>query len=329
MRPVALLVTAVLALSGCEAGTPTAAHPGARPGPARRPATATTTAPPAPHLQVATLPWRLPQPLAREAVIPAGGLRVTVAGGTVSGAGSAAAAYELDLSTGRATSLPALAVPVHDTAGWRLDGSPVVVGGGGATEQDVVQELRGHRWRVVGHLPNARSDLVVESVGGRAFAIGGYDGTSPAEADILTSTDGRHWSRAGRLPVPVRYGAGVVAGGAMWLFGGEADHLMQTAVQRIDADGHARVVARLPRPLGHATAVLLGDRILLVGGRTGSTTQTDRMWWFDPETARFTRAGRLPTPLADSAVVATAHSAYLIGGETPQVSDRVVRLSLR
>jgi hypothetical protein len=331
VRLAPVLAAAALALSACQAGTtqsgtPPTANTSALTG---APTSTTIGSVHRVRLHVTVMPWRLPQPLAREALSCAGGARVTVAGGMIAGDASTAAAYVLDLTTGRVTRLPSLAVPVHDTAGWCLDGNPVAIGGGNATEQDAVQERRGRRWQVVGHLPHTRSDLVVESVGGRAFALGGYNGTGGAEPAILTSTDGRRWDREGRLPVPVRYGAGVVAVGAMWLFGGEVDHVMQTAVQRIDADGHARVVARLPQPLGHASAVLLGDRILLVGGRTGTTTQTGRMWWFDPATARFTRAGRLPTTLTDSAVVGAGRAAYLVGGETPGISDRVVRLTFR
>ena len=51
-----------------------------------------------------------------------------------------------------------------------------------------------------------------------------------------------------------------------------------------------------------------------------------RLWWFDPGSGRFTRAGRLPRPLADSAAFADGTTGYLVGGETPAFSDRVLRL---
>jgi N-acetylneuraminic acid mutarotase len=105
---------------------------------------------------------------------------------------------------------------------------------------------------------------------------------------------------------------------------------MVDAVQRIDLrTGRARVVTHLPRPVGHASAAVLGGRVLLAGGRTTQDATTARMWWFDPVHRRFTRAGRLPSRLADSAVVASGGSAYLVGGETPALSDRVLRLRYR
>ncbi|HEU4566911.1 MAG TPA: kelch repeat-containing protein [Marmoricola sp.] len=72
---------------------------------------------------------------------------------------------------------------------------------------------------------------------------------------------------------------------------------------------------------------VLGRRILLAGGRTGPDTLTSRMWWFDPHTHRFTPAGRLPHRLADTAVVQGRDRAWLVGGETPRSSNRVLEVA--
>lgn len=278
---------------------------------------------------VTVLPWRLPQRVGREAAVatPAG---VVVVGGLVAGDQSSASTYHLDLRSGRSRRLPDLPVAVHDVGAALVRGSPLVIGGGNTAEQDVVQTRGpGGGWRVVGRLPSARSDLVSVSAGGRVFVIGGYDGTSPALADILVSTTGRRFTVFARLAVPVRYPAAAVADGAIWVFGGERSGVMVDAVQRIDlSTGQVRVVGNLPHPLGHATAVRLAGRILLVGGRASENALTGAMWWFDP-TNGFHFAGRLPTPLADSAVLRSGRSTYLIGGETPQLSDRVLQLTLR
>jgi len=255
---------------------------------------------------------------------------VVVAGGLLAGDVSSAASYTLDLGTGRAAALHDLPTAVHDTAGARIGGRDVVVGGGNASEQSVLQSRTGTRWRTTGRLPGARSDLSTVTVGATTYVVGGYDGTSPAVPQVLASGDGRRWRTVGRLPVPVRYAATVARGGAIWVLGGEVSGHMVDAVQRIDAGtGRARVVGHLPRPLGHAAAVVLAGRVLVAGGRTTQDALTARMWWFDPAARTFTRAGRLPTPLADSAVATAGGSAYLVGGETPAFSDRVVRLSYR
>ena len=254
-----------------------------------------------------------------------------MAGGLVAGDESTAAAFRLDLTSGRTAALPDLPVPVHDVGGATARGEPEVVGGGNATEQDVVQRgRRGGGWRISGHLPSVRSDLVAVTVGARVFAIGGYDGVTPALPDVLVSTRGGAFHVYGRLRVGVRYAAVARCDGALWVFGGERNGAEVSAIQRIDLrTGRVTVVGHLPRPLGHASAVRFGSRVLLVGGRTSGTRLTAAMWWFDPASPHpMHRAGSLPHPLADAAVVATSGKAYLVGGETPTLSNRVLSLTL-
>jgi N-acetylneuraminic acid mutarotase len=273
--------------------------------------------------------WRLPEPVGREVVVPAGPDSAVVAGGLVSGDAATSRAYELDLRTGARRPLPALPVPVHDAAGARLGGRVAVVGGGNTTEQAGVQRLSPSavRWRMGAGLPQPRSDLVTAAVGGSVFVLGGYDGVG-SPTDVLASSHGGPFQVAGHLPVAVRYPAVAVVRGAVWLFGGEQDGAMVGAVQRFDPrTGRARVVAELPRPTGHAAAVTTGRHVLLVGGRLGTDTVTSAMEEFDPSSGGFRRAGRLPYPLADAGVVQRGHVAYLLGGETPALTSRVVRVS--
>jgi N-acetylneuraminic acid mutarotase len=327
VRRALLALAATVTLSACGAA-PSATPPSTAPTTPSPSVSATTAATPA-VLRVHTMRWRLPSPLGREAVVAAGPW-ATVAGGLVGGDSSTADSYRIDLADGRVRRLPALPVAVHDTAGAPTPGGPLVIGGGNAAEQDVVQRFVGGAWSVVGHLPQARSDLTAASVGGRILALGGYDGLRPAEPDVLASTDGRAWRTIGHLPVPVRYAATTVADGAVWLLGGEVAGTMQTAIQRVDpATGKARVVARLPERIGHAVALPFGNRILLAGGRTTVDNVTDRMWWFTPATGRVTPAGHLPAPLADSAAVAWHGAYYLLGGESPSVTDHVVEVTDR
>jgi N-acetylneuraminic acid mutarotase len=204
----------------------------------------------------------------------------------------------------------------------------VVIGGGNATEQSVVQERGEAGWHVLGHLPGPRSDLTAVTGHDVTYVVGGYDGRSAALADVLATLDGRRWRIVSRLPVPVRYAAVALVGRTLWVFGGEVDHHMVRFVQRVDLKaGAARVAGRLPVAAGHSVAVRVGARVLLVGGRSEGGKVTSRMWWFRPGRKGFRAAGHLPTPLADTAVLDIGGSAYLVGGETPALSDRVLRLS--
>ena len=107
--------------------------------------------------------------------------------------------------------------------------------------------------------------------------------------------------------MPVRYPAVAVAGNAIYLFGGETASGRPTdVVQEIDpAAGTARIVAHLPQPASHASAVDLGGRIYVLGGTVGGS-QTDRVVGFDPGTRALRAAGALPSPVSNAAAAASA-----------------------
>lgn len=282
-------------------------------------------------LVVSVAAWRLPFAIAREAVIPAGAGTVIVGGGMLPDNSSSARAYSLDLSTGQASMLPSLGVDVHDVAGGLYAGEPAIYGGGNATEQSIVQQLHAGAWRVVDHMPTTRSDLSVATVGSTTYVLGGYDGRA-VPTEILAQSAGGKLQPAGNLVHGVRYAASAVLGSSVYLFGGEVAGAEMSVVQRYDTLTHqTAVVGHLPVSLGHASAVTLGNRILVLGGRINPNKGTNAMWWFDPTTASFTRAGDLPAPVTDAAVAVAADGlhAWVLGGESPSVRDGVIELALR
>jgi Kelch motif len=276
------------------------------------------------HLTAGLASWRLPFASGRQAVVPLGHGRVLLAGGLLAGDMSTNRVTRIDLRSGTTASAPSLAVPVHDVAGALADRTPMVIGGGNATEQDVVQRLKGGVWRVVGHLPTTRSDLSVVADAGSPLVIGGYDGVGTPTALLVVGRDGSVRPR-GRLARGVRYSATAVLGHTAYVFGGEVLGRELDAVQAIDLrDGHTTVVGRMPVPLGHAMAATIGARILVLGGRVSPDRQTADVWWFDPGSARFTRAGSLPHATSDAAVATVGHRVWLLGGEDPSVSAEVM-----
>lgn len=325
MKPVLLLPVGCLLLAGCGG------HPAAAAGPRTgQPSSVSAHAAFVPRTATArTASWTLPVASARQAVVALGHGRVLLAGGLVAGDASTGRVSSVDLSSGRVSEVPSLAVPVHDVAGARAGGVPLVIGGGNATEQDAVQALRGHAWRVVGHLPTTRSDLAAVTDGSAAVVIGGYDGVG-TPTTVLRVSAGGSVHPEGRLVRGLRYAAPAVLGHTAYLFGGEVLGRELDVVQAVDLHtGRTRVVGHLPVPLGHAMAASEGRRILVMGGRTSPDRQTAAMWWFDPATGRVTRAGALPGPLSDAGVGTAGRRVWLLGGEDPDVTDHVVFVNVR
>ena len=122
--------------------------------------------------------------------------------------------------------------------------------------------------QIVGALPTTRSDLSAVTVGERDYVLGGFDGTTTVPT-VLSTSNGTTFHEFARMPVPVRYAAVASQGHVIYAFGGElADGSDTDAIQSIDTvTGRARVIGHVPHAFSHSSAVALGGRILILGGR--------------------------------------------------------------
>ena len=258
------------------------------------------------------------------------GAGALVAGGLQPGDHSTDQILTIDLGSGPHGAVDHLPVALHDSAGAVVRGRPTVFGGGGATELSVVQQRdRSGRWRTVGNLPGARSDLSVLPARSGVLVVGGYDGANTPRA-VLRTSNGTAFSVHGQLPEGIRYAGVAIEGDTGWIVGGERDGNELDEVLQVDLrSGDIRRVGTLPHPLGHEGVVAVGGRLLLVGGRTAPDQVSDRLWWWRPPARSWTPAGRLPYPVADAAVLAHGSYLYLMGGETPAFTDRVTRVGWR
>ena len=210
------------------------------------------------------LPTPLPAPISGEAAVPYRG-DLMVLGGLDAADQSASGVFRLDPRTGGAVQAATLPSPVHDAAASTVGQRVFVFGGGTSASTNAVEVIgSGANGRVVGRLPAPRSDLVATTVGGQIYLIGGYDGRTPS-ADVLRTSDGRSFTTAARLPVPVRYPAVATAGDTIYAFGGETTSGRPTnAIQAIGvSNGQASVIGHLPSPTG--------PRLCDIPGRARST----------------------------------------------------------
>jgi hypothetical protein len=333
---VGLLAAAVLGACGAgpspttggTAGTP---PPTAVGSPAPTPATTTHNAAPLTSVVATTLAVRLPAPASRVAAVATSD-HLLLLGGLVAG-GTSTQVLALDPATGAVSAAGRLPHATHDAGAAVLGGSALVLGGGVQASADWVQAIpvAGGTGAVVGHLPQPRSDHVVVSDGTTAYVVGGY-GTGPELTDVLATTDGITFHVVAHLVTGVRYAAAALAGGALWVIGGEHGGAQVDTIQRVDlATGAGAVVGHLPAPLSHATATVLGGSVLVVGGlRAGA--RVDAIERVDP-TGAPALVGHLPAAASDAAIAVLRDSAYVVGGETGPAGgtvhsiDTVVRLT--
>jgi hypothetical protein len=285
-------------------------------------------------LQAVPAPYQLPAPVTRAVALPGAGHGLLIAGGLTAQSATTSAVTLLNPATGQTRRAGRLAAPTHDAGGAVLGGKPFVFGGGSAASIDTVQSGTGKSWAASGHLPGARSDLSAVTVGGRAYLVGGYDG-STWDAGVLATSDGTRFTVAARLPVPVRYPAVAALGSRIWVFGGQTPSGITDVIQQIDtATGKASVAGRLPTPTAHASGFTLGGRIFVAGGQTAqpagksgvaspsATLRTSgTILQYRPPPGQATRggstatAGRLPVPVANGAAAVLGGTGYLIGGD--------------
>lgn len=215
------------------------------------------------------------------------------------------------------------------SVGAAVPGNPPVVITGASTTATAALPIGAS---AVANLPRPRSDHSAVTIGNTTYIVGGYDGANP-DPDIWSTTDGKQFSVAGRLQTPVRYAAVAVAGGRIYVFGGEAvggpsDGAAVSLVQAFDPSSKkTTVVGALAQPLAGATAAAIDGRIYLAGGVSNtpgatvgapaklSSSATDAVWAWDTKTNRALAAGKLPVPVAYAGTAVTYGRAWIVGGE--------------
>ena len=299
------------------------------------------------------LPWRLPAPVSREAVVPGQHGRLIVLGGLTPDGASSSGVYAVRTRTGAARRIGALGVAFHDAAAAVTGGRALVFGGGSAASIATVQgyTLPGRRGRAAApaSLPKARSDLAAVTMGATTYLLGGYDGARP-DAAVLATTDGLAFRTVAALRVPLRYPAVAALGGKIYVFGGEAvtgSHagVPVNTIQAVDPARHSStIVGKLPESLAGALAVTMGGEVFVAGGEStvpqprapgmgttqyrarapgtagessgAATVTVPTIWAFQPSTGRLLPAGRLQVPVSHAAVAVTGSMAWIVGGES-------------
>ena len=300
---------------------------------------ATTTSPSGPaKLQVSVAPWQLPTPLSRTVALAVDGNIDLFGGLTGTGNSTTPAVVQIEPGNGHSENVATLPVPVHDAAGAAIGSRYFVFGGGATSLTASVQSFApdtaagSPATSVAGQLPAPRADLATaEGADGTVYIAGGYDG-SKFSPDVLSTRNGTSFSTIAQLPQPVRYPALAVAGGKLWVIGGETSGGADTdAIQTIDLKSHVAALAgHLPQPVAHAAAATLGSAVYLFGGRSGSHA-LDTVYKLDAAHATFAPDGSLPLPSSDMSAVTLGETVYLVGGEgqlaQPGRSVVVARLS--
>jgi N-acetylneuraminic acid mutarotase len=275
--------------------------------------TATTSASPAAPVSLAA-GQLAPLPEARSGAASAAfGGNVIVSGGLSPAAVSTDTVFRLE-QAGQPATLPSLPGPVHDAASSTIGSRLLLFGGGESEGSDrVIQVLPGPS-KLVGHIPQALSDLVAATVGDTAYVLGGWNGTSTNASVYAVSASGAATTVA-TLPIGLRYPAAAALDGKVIIAGGEntASEPVTNAYSFDPATHAVTKLPDLPVPTDHGAGAVLNGRFYLIAGlRRGEFTDAIISW--APGETHWRPAGHLPQALADLDAAPMGNGIAVIGG---------------
>jgi hypothetical protein len=183
--------------------------------------------------------------------------------------------------SGRTRQVGRLPVAASDVAAAAIGDTVYVVGGFTGTNAlgTVVAWRPGARARVVGRLPSAIRYAAVTALGRRLLIAGGTVGASASRVILSFDPSTRRVRRIAAVPVTLTHAAAAAIGSTAYVLGGRggAPTSQRSRILAITAGGRVTNAGRLSRPLSDLTAVSLGDRILVGGGRDRRGTVRDEL----------------------------------------------------
>jgi outer membrane protein assembly factor BamB len=171
-------------------------------------------------------------------------------------------------------------------------------------------------------LPAPRSRALAFADAGGVLVAGGIDAqqsTSSAVFHVGTTSS----TTAGALAVATHDAAAATIGTRRLIFGGGAQRV-GNAVQQLEAQGDARVIAHLPHPRADLAAVTVGSVAYLVGGYDGVAPARDVLATNDGVSYRL--VSQLPQGVRYPAVAALGSSIYVFGGEWGGVPSTAIQM---
>ncbi len=230
------------------------------------------------------------------------------------------------MSWSRAAALP---LPRTEVTAASLDGKVYVGGGllanGQATDRVDVYDPATNGWAVSVPFPAPLHHTCLVATGGRLYLVGGYRGDGTATPKVWSRAPGESAWRA-EPPMPTARGAFVCVAdreGRIHAIGGASrfeplGHLIDVHEVFDPSAKTWTAAAPMPAPRDHAAGALVGDTIVVAGGRNLSLTQNKtRVDLFDVAKGAWTRGPDLRVARGGIAAVSSGGVVYVFGGEGP------------
>jgi len=178
-------------------------------------------------------------------------------------------------------------------------------------------------WEVLSPFPEVRQSPSLAVIGDTLYAAGGFVGNGFAQR-IARETLHRYdpatdtWEARADMPGPRYHAATTVAGGELYLIGGQTGSLLSAFDAVVYSPGLDawRTIPGPPLDRAGAKAVTIAGRIYLVGGHSATSTANlfPTIEVLDPGTGQWLPAGAMPTPRSGTGVAVLDGQIHVIGG---------------
>ena len=226
-------------------------------------------------------------------------------------------------------------------AGYK--GKVYVFGGGGKDFKSLnstgIYDPEKDIWYKGSDMPTTRSGAVAAVFNNRIYVMGGGLRREDGRFEFFRIAEIYHpetdtWSQGPDMLMPHDYPVSVVMGNCIYVFGGhhpdatKGGPMTDPGFSFCEAFDPAidtwREIAQMPTPRFASAAVVLGDRILVLGGaglREDGFKNFDVVESYDPRINQWSEAGfRLPQPAAGAGACIRNNRLYLAGGNS---GDRI------
>jgi sulfatase modifying factor 1 len=192
-----------------------------------------------------------------------------------------------DPQTGQWSAGPVLPSEVKHGAAITVGGKILLAGGKNSANQDLDQVLEldpaTNQWSQKPPMPTARYGLKLVLVEGKIWAIGGYGGAYLVTIEIY-NPEGDSWTAGPSLNTP-RYSPSVwVANGRIYVGGGRKGPTSQSTSYLDSLEVYDPTTSQwtaagfFPENKSRATAAVLGSKVFVVAGATGSGNYSNKVY---------------------------------------------------
>ncbi len=175
-------------------------------------------------------------------------------------------------------------------------------------------------WTNIADYPTVITDNAAAYHNGKAYSVGGFDGSGDTKKAYVYDPDGQDWSSIADAPVTTEEAGAAFVGGKMYLVGGWVGQSTSKATYAYDpSNDEWTKKADMPGAASAAGVASLNGKIYTIGGcsSTDCDTGMKSVYQYDPSSDDWSKVADFPDPVAYASCAGVAGKVVCAGGLNP------------